>query len=547
MKVFKLSFLGVLQATALANAYIWPSPYDALEDAYTVSGGFGDGGIVDGVNPCSLSPIGGRLPGRQAAAEWLRLAYHDVATFNSTTGLGGLDASIGFETERPENIGSAMNTSLVFFAAFQTKTSSMSDVIALSVILAIKNCGGPSIPFRAGRIDAEAAGPLGVPQPQQNLASHTAAFANMGFNVTEMITLVACGHTLGGVHAVDFPTVVPQSAITSSNPDGVVHFDDTFDSFDNHIATQWINGSSEDVLAVGDNITTNSDARIFGADGNATMRAFAADASLFQAQCSVLLERMLNTVPSSVQLSDVIEPLEVKPYQLSLTLNADGQLALGGNIRIFGTSDEAEAAVAAQMPVSLSWKDLDGTANATHSTTLTAVSQTSTSLWGSVYFFTIDALLEAQSGISSFTVDWAFSASDTLTHSDNGGAGFPLQSVVLFQPQGTCTDIKGNITALALIRNDLGAVSSVSFSYNYNVNQPGSVSVKQVTLQTEMERVGVSSASPIYDTYTTTFGKGPFTDEGFITFDISAVVGGQTFVAPDNQEAGLLTQCGSRR
>lgn len=55
------------------SAYVWPNPYDFLEDAYTVSSGFADGGIVDGVNPCSLSPIGGRLPGRQAASEWLRL------------------------------------------------------------------------------------------------------------------------------------------------------------------------------------------------------------------------------------------------------------------------------------------------------------------------------------------------------------------------------------------------------------------------------------------------------------------------------------------
>jgi hypothetical protein len=47
--------------------------------------------------------------------------------------------------------------------------------------------------------------------------------------------LVACGHTIGGVHQVDFPLSV-QNAITSSNPDGVVHFDNTFDSFDNHMS-----------------------------------------------------------------------------------------------------------------------------------------------------------------------------------------------------------------------------------------------------------------------------------------------------------------------
>jgi hypothetical protein len=47
-----------------------------------------------------------------------------MATYNTETGLGGLDASIGFETSRAQNIGTAMNTSLVFFGAFQSKTSS---------------------------------------------------------------------------------------------------------------------------------------------------------------------------------------------------------------------------------------------------------------------------------------------------------------------------------------------------------------------------------------------------------------------------------------
>ena len=58
-------------------------------------------------------------------------AYHDMATFDIDTGLGGLDASIGFETDRPQNIGSAMNTSMVFFAGFQHKSSSAADVMAL--------------------------------------------------------------------------------------------------------------------------------------------------------------------------------------------------------------------------------------------------------------------------------------------------------------------------------------------------------------------------------------------------------------------------------
>jgi hypothetical protein len=99
-------------------------------------------------------------------------------------------------------------------------------------------------------------------------------------------------------------------------------------------ATQWIDGTSVDALAIGFNETTNSDARIFAADGNHTMRTFAQDPEFFSAQCESLLERMLNTVPKTVQLSDVIEPLPVKPHQLVLSLAANGTLAISGFIRV---------------------------------------------------------------------------------------------------------------------------------------------------------------------------------------------------------------------
>jgi catalase (peroxidase I) len=61
--------------------------------------------------------------------------------------------------------------------------------------------GGPKINFRGGRIDAKQPDPTGVPQPQDSLQSHTAAFVRAGFSAVEMIQLVACGHTLGGVQS----------------------------------------------------------------------------------------------------------------------------------------------------------------------------------------------------------------------------------------------------------------------------------------------------------------------------------------------------------
>ncbi|KAJ8091223.1 hypothetical protein PM082_004199 [Marasmius tenuissimus] len=47
------------------------------------------------------------------AAQWLRLAYHDMSTHNvSDDGSGGLDASIIYELDRPQNVGLGMRKSV---------------------------------------------------------------------------------------------------------------------------------------------------------------------------------------------------------------------------------------------------------------------------------------------------------------------------------------------------------------------------------------------------------------------------------------------------
>jgi len=47
-----------------------------------------------------------------------------------------------------------------------------------------------AIQLRAGRTDATAAGPFGVPRPNDNLTVATAAFAKAGFNQQDMIQAV---------------------------------------------------------------------------------------------------------------------------------------------------------------------------------------------------------------------------------------------------------------------------------------------------------------------------------------------------------------------
>jgi hypothetical protein len=197
---------------AVATTYTWPSETDFLESLLYEQMGHGTSTLALTVAPCGNFPLG---EGRSAPAEWIRTAYHDMATADVTSGIGGLDASIGFELDRAENPGrSAFADTLATMRQQLMSRSSMADLIALGTIFSTGACtkGKTLIPFRPGRIDATEAGPMGVPEPQQEINSHVSAFERQGFSKKEMIGLVACGHTLGGVHAADFPQIVPVPA-----------------------------------------------------------------------------------------------------------------------------------------------------------------------------------------------------------------------------------------------------------------------------------------------------------------------------------------------
>ena len=110
----------------------------------------------------------------------------------------------------------------------------VADMIALGTVMAVGACSGPLMPFKGGRIDATEGGATGVPEEFGTLDVFLEQFSRAGFNQTEMIELVACGHTLGSVHQAGFPDVV-QNAETADNTNGGVHFDDTVDVYDNHV------------------------------------------------------------------------------------------------------------------------------------------------------------------------------------------------------------------------------------------------------------------------------------------------------------------------
>lgn len=342
----KLALAAILLPTVVAG-YTWPDPQiDYLETLLYQQRGHRAEAMADGVSPCSKNIFPDSRV-RTISAEWFRTAYHDMATADVEAGTGGLDASIGFETNRAENVGTAFNGSTGFFVAHQSKRASMADLIALGAQMALGSCtdGRLQVPFRGGRIDATEAGPPGVPEPQQDLKSHIESFKKQGFNVTEMIGLVACGHSLGGVHGVNFPDIVEhlvslleqcQNGPNSRQPEGDERqdFDGTVGAFDNVVAVQFVRNISQNPLAFGHNHETRSDARIFNADGGELIRRMAKSNDFFISTCKDLVERMINTVPRDVQLTETITPIQVKPVGLKIRINDDATMTISGEIRV---------------------------------------------------------------------------------------------------------------------------------------------------------------------------------------------------------------------
>lgn len=327
----------------------WPSPFDDLEEIMFQQRIFKSRNFADTISPCSNEASG---PGRQVAAEWLRVAFHDMATADVRTGTGGLDGSLQYQLDDGESKGPGFNSTLKFFSDYLSKKSSLADLIALGVYASVRSCGGPLIPVRAGRVDAQGAGSMGVPQPEHSIEQFRQQFDRMGFAEEEMIQLTACGHTLGGVHDTEFPELVEEGESPS---------DSTVAGFDEKVITEYLDNNTTNPLVVGPAVGQgkDSDARIFNSDANATVKAMA-DPQGFRDVCRKVLQKMIEVVPAGVTLSPPIEPYVVKPVDLRLALEqAARHLQLSGNVRVKTTNLPREEIVRME----ILYKNRDGEHN----------------------------------------------------------------------------------------------------------------------------------------------------------------------------------------
>lgn len=445
MTFYLLAFLGLLASPV--HAYTWPNhAMDEVEHLLVDTGGFNDGGFRRAITPCTNYVSGSQLLGRETAAQWIRVAFHDFATADVAAGTGGIDASIGLETLRPENSGSAMNDSLGFFAPFVNAYRSTADMIALSVVMSIGGCSTPSIhvPLRVGRIDATEPGEFGVPEPETSIEETLAQFEKAGFNQVDAIGLTACGHTMGSVHHGGFPQVVNDSAVTPTNQGGGIHFDATPDVFDIDVVQEYLSGTGQQggALVTTPNVTVRSDLRIYTSDNNATMRQLSTSSETFISTCVSLMSRMIDTVPSTTKLTEPIVPPVVKPVNVSLSLDENGTVQFSGFIRILSTAFSSNATVR------ISWLSRTGVGAPAFVSEATFVNS-GDGIFGTTYYHFFSTPINATSGISIFFVT-VKDAGKTKTFV-NGGSGFPVGDIAFYLPSQSTIGDDGSVSITSAV------------------------------------------------------------------------------------------------
>ncbi|KAI4950206.1 hypothetical protein J4E91_004862 [Alternaria rosae] len=478
------------------QAYVWPSKYDQLDDLlYLQSGYIRNGELSDQVMTCGF---GAGQPGIQKAAEWVRTNFHDAVTHDAATGIGGLDASIQYELDRPENLGAALNNTLSDMASSVNIRSSAADVLALSLVMSVARCADMRVPLRLGRKDAAEAGIKGVPEAHTDLETTRKRFETASLTEKEMITLIACGHSIGGVHSVDHPEIV-SGPVTAENK---ATFDTTSGEMDNNVVLEYLNNSTANPLVVNANNTLNSDKRIFLADDNATMRKLA-DKAYFKSQCEAAFEKLIHLVPGDVTLTEPMEPADIRPYITSYQIK-DGAIELTGRLRVRTTpvtGRDGNSLTASLIPVSR-----NGTApNEIVANPARFKGGVSSGYLDERFqWFEFDQTLNATDAFDSFTI-----RVNDETY-DNGGTGsYPINADVLYQNAQSCTvrdtaTDEWRLTVTAAVSKSLlqgGATPQINVSKKSKVQ--GLVIPRLTPEIVKMTRAGKETAEYVYYTATT--------------------------------------------
>ncbi|KAF3012589.1 hypothetical protein E8E14_005591 [Neopestalotiopsis sp. 37M] len=488
-RILPVAQLLLGSASAYYNGIDPRDIYEEMEHVLVDNGGTNSDGFVNAVTPCSNYvgfASGGSKRGEQSSAQWVRLAFHDAITADIAAGTGGLDGSIGYEGDRAENPGQFIDDTLRFMGPTITAYLSMADNIALGLVASLSTCGATvgGINLRAGRKDALEAGPSGVPEPTTDLETTLNQFAAAGFSQSETIILTACGHSLGRIHYSNFPDIVDESVVSSNNLNGGVGFDDTPADFDSSVVNEYLNGTGQQggLLVTAPNENDRSDLRLYSSDNNATMKVLSEEAA-FQATCLSLFERMIDTVPADVQLSDPIVPMTWKAVDMALDVNSAGNVSVSGLIRNLYTSTSPPSTV------TYTTSTADGVVSADHQTGTSSGS--GTSLFGKTKYWSYNSTI----------------ASPGTTQLSFEDQTYPINDEIFILSKQSSSSRSLTIRAAALTSLNPDGDKSMS-AVLYVPTSVSGLSVKQIVNQTvAMTEYGTAGAYTLYQgTSSTTTG-----------------------------------------
>ncbi|KAL8830944.1 MAG: hypothetical protein Q9191_001152 [Dirinaria sp. TL-2023a] len=385
-------------------------------------------GFFTGVTPCTTyidsttAQVNNSL-GRQSSAQWIRAAFHDFVTADVASGAGGLDASIGFETHRPENVGVALNDSLFFFSFFFNERTSMADLVALGTVVAVGACGGQNIPFRGGRLDATSPSPLHV---------------------------------------------LPETAVSNNNLDGRLPFDKSVAAFDGDVVQEYLSGTGQrgGPLVTTTNETERSDLRLYASDDNRTMENLGQSKDQFASTCTDLLARMIDTVPAEVSLTPQIKPSDIRLTKPFLDISSNGTMNLSATVVYM----DIAAAKPAPETLSVSLKDRNGRASGPAfkiTTNLTA--DGGTGLFGPTHAYPLTTIFPASTGLSGLVIDGkSFQLQDSIFIVTSLSSVTP--GVAAFSDQFKVQSFAINITVASSSRSSLAASFALAVPQPDNMN-----------------------------------------------------------------------------
>ena len=153
-----------------------------------------------------------KLSGTQTGAHWLRLAFHDVASFDGADGLGKFDASLQFQPERGFKLNAGLEEGImqiqkIYDAKYKATGMSLADAWALAAAATVESFTGSVVRYRGGRVDAKATDKVApearITDGDATLPAVEAQAARLGYTTQEFFTLISFGHSIGNAH----PTV----------------------------------------------------------------------------------------------------------------------------------------------------------------------------------------------------------------------------------------------------------------------------------------------------------------------------------------------------